>query len=54
MTQFGTQLFVIGRGTANGVIVRCTVTPVAPGVTNCAIAANLSGADGAVEGVAVL
>ncbi len=53
MTQFGTQLFVIGRGTDHGVIVRCTITPVAPGVKNCTIAAHLSGPDGAVEGVAI-
>ena len=50
MAQIGTQLFVIG---GNSVIVRCTITAVAPGVTNCAIAANLSGNGGGVEGVAI-
>lgn len=54
MAQIGTHLFVIGRGTGNSVIVGCTIKPVAPGVTNCAIAANLSGINDSVEGVAVL
>lgn len=53
MTQLGSQLFVIGRGLDHGVIVRCTITSAAPGVKNCAIAVNLSGIDGAVEGVAI-
>ena len=34
--------------------VRCTITSAAPGVKNGAIAANLIGIDGAVEGVAIL
>lgn len=54
MAQIGTQLFVIGRGLAHGVIVHCMITSFAPGVKNCAIAANFSGINGAVEGVAIL
>ena len=48
MAQLGSQLFVV----APSVIFHCTITSVAPGVENCAVAANLNGV--AIEGIAIL
>lgn len=50
MAQIGSQLFTV----AHDVLYRCTITSAAPGVNNCTTAANLSGVDGQVEGVAIL